>query len=82
FDLIFSWVARIIMLPMPLVKNPGATPQIPFTTVYVHRLVRDGPAQKLSKSKRTVLATRDIVDATDLATLLHKRTSAMIHPKL
>ncbi|MGV8604596.1 class I tRNA ligase family protein, partial [Pseudomonas aeruginosa] len=45
FDIIFFWVARMIMLTMHLVKNPDGTPQIPFKTVYVHGLVRYGQGQ-------------------------------------
>ncbi|MEM8205808.1 class I tRNA ligase family protein, partial [Morganella morganii] len=67
---------------MHLVKNPDGTPQIPFKTVYVHGLVRDGQGQKMSKSKGNVLDPLDIVDGLDLDTLLQKRTSGMMQPKL
>ncbi|MCL8040694.1 class I tRNA ligase family protein, partial [Pseudomonas aeruginosa] len=82
FDIIFFWVARMIMLTMHLVKNPDGTPQIPFKTVYVHGLVRDRQDQKMSKSKGNVLDPLDIVDGIDLDTLLQKRTSGMMQPKL
>lgn len=76
FDIIFFWVARMIMLSTHL------TGQIPFKTVYVHGLIRDGQGQKMSKSKGNVLDPLDIVDGIDLESLVAKRTSGMMQPKL
>ena len=81
FDIIFFWVARMIMMTMHFVKNDDGTPQVPFKTVYVHGLVRDGQGQKMSKSKGNVLDPIDIIDGIDLETLVEKRTSNMMNPK-
>jgi valyl-tRNA synthetase len=81
FDIIFFWVARMIMLTMHMVKHEDGTPQIPFKTVYVHGLVRDSQGQKMSKSKGNVLDPLDIVDGIDLETLVQKRTTGLMNPK-
>ncbi len=82
FDIIFFWVARMIMLTMHLIKNEDGTPQIPFKTVYVHGLVRDSLGHKMSKSKGNVLDPLDIIDGIDLETLVEKRTSGMMQPQM
>lgn len=70
FDIIFFWVARMIMMTMHFMKNEDGTPQVPFKTVYVHGLVRDGEGQKMSKSKGNVLDPLDLIDGVDLETLV------------
>jgi valyl-tRNA synthetase len=82
FDIIFFWVARMIMMTMHFVKNDDGTPQVPFKTVYVHGLVRDSQGQKMSKSKGNVLDPIDLIDGIDLETLVKKRTSGMMQPQL
>lgn len=81
FDIIFFWVARMIMLTMHFMKNEDGTPQVPFKTVYVHGLVRDGEGQKMSKSKGNVLDPLDLIDGVDLETLVQKRTFGLMNPK-
>lgn len=81
FDIVFFWVARMIMLTMHFIKNDDGTPQVPFKTVYVHGLVRDGNGQKMSKSKGNVLDPIDLIDGIDLEALVAKRTSNMMNPK-
>ncbi len=81
FDIIFFWVARMIMMTLHFVKNENGKPQVPFKTVYVHGLVRDGEGQKMSKSKGNVLDPLDLVDGIDLETLVQKRTTGLMSPK-
>lgn len=75
FDIIFFWVARMIMLTLKF------TGEVPFRTVYVHGLVRDGQGQKMSKSKGNVLDPIDLIDGIDLESLVQKRTGNMMQPQ-
>jgi valyl-tRNA synthetase len=76
FDIIFFWVARMIMMTLHFRK------EVPFHTVYVHGLVRDGEGQKMSKSKGNVIDPIDLIDGIDLESLVSKRTAGMMQPQL
>ncbi|MDP4537887.1 valine--tRNA ligase [Alkalimonas collagenimarina] len=82
FDIIFFWVARMIMMTMHLLKDEHGKPQIPFKTVYVTGLIRDENGDKMSKSKGNVIDPLDLIDGIELDALLAKRTSNMMQPKL
>ena len=81
FDIIFFWVARMIMMSMHLVKDADGQPQIPFKTVYVTGLIRDEQGQKMSKSKGNVLDPLDMIDGIDIEALVEKRTGNMMQPQ-
>ena len=76
FDIIFFWVARMIMMTLHLRH------EVPFHTVYVHGLVRDGEGQKMSKSKGNVIDPIDLIDGIELEELISKRTAGMMQPQL
>jgi valyl-tRNA synthetase len=82
FDIIFFWVARMIMMTMHFVKDENGKPQVPFKTVYVTGLIRDENGDKMSKSKGNVLDPLDMIDGIDLESLVEKRTGNMMQPQL
>ncbi|WP_028114343.1 valine--tRNA ligase [Ferrimonas kyonanensis] len=82
FDIIFFWVARMIMMTMHFIKDEDGKPQVPFKTVYVTGLIRDENGDKMSKSKGNVLDPLDMIDGIDLEALVEKRTGNMMQPQL
>ena len=82
FDIIFFWVARMIMMSMHLIKDDNGEAEVPFKTVYVTGLIRDEQGQKMSKSKGNVLDPLDMIDGIDIESLLEKRTGNMMQPQL
>ena len=81
FDIIFFWVARMVMMSMHLIKDENGEPEVPFKTVYVTGLIRDEQGQKMSKSKGNVLDPLDMIDGIDIESLLEKRTGNMMQPQ-
>ena len=82
FDIIFFWVARMIMMTMHFMKNEDGTSQVPFKTVYVTGLIRDEEGNKMSKSKGNVLDPLDMIDGIDRDSLIAKRTANMMQPQM
>ncbi|WP_445772711.1 valine--tRNA ligase [Shewanella sp.] len=82
FDIIFFWVARMIMMTMHFIKDENGKPQVPFKTVYVTGLIRDEAGNKMSKSKGNVLDPLDMIDGIELEALVEKRTGNMMQPQL
>ncbi len=75
FDIIFFWVARMMMMGLHFMK------EVPFHTVYMHALVRDENGKKMSKAEGNVIDPLDLIQGIDIDSLVEKRTKGLRRPE-
>jgi valyl-tRNA synthetase len=76
FDIIFFWVARMIMMGMKFMGD------VPFRDVYITGLIRDENGEKMSKAKGNIIDPLDLIDGVELASLVAKRTTGLMQPQM
>ena len=76
YDIISLWVSRMLMMTTHFIN------EVPFRKIFVHGLINDSSGQKMSKSKGNIIDPLDIIDGIDLKSLIEKRISGLMQPKM